>query len=421
MRKKATIVILKYRCRSLKDIANLVIFMVLILCVFIIGCSETTSPDIDTIKNSVSRSAGYLLKATLTNGMFEYRINMDPTVKVKDKYNILRHAGTIYAMSMYYEWHPDENMRSAIERAGRYLRDEAVIPISGQENILAIWSIPEINGSDKPLQAKLGGTGLGLVALLSIENIHPMFTPLSDLQALGRFIVFMQKEDGSFYSKFIPSQRGRWDEWQSLFYPGEAALGLLMLYEKDPSNLWIDSAANALRYLALNRKSSTNVPADHWALLATEKMLALENIDELPVSKELLINHAIQICDAMLQDQIDNPERPDYDGGFSKDGRTTPTATRLEGLQAALSFVPPDYELRQRIDTAVQRGILFLLRAQVSEGDFMGAFPRAIRKIDQNRPGADKFNRRATEVRIDYVQHALSAMIKYLQPINGQK
>jgi hypothetical protein len=157
------------------------------------------------------------------------------------------------------------------------------------------------------------------------------------------------------------------------------------------------------------------VPADHWALLATEKLLSLENIDEVPVPRELLVNHAIQISEAILQDQIEDPERPEYDGGFTEDGRTTPTATRLEGLQAALNVLPPDHELRRRIETAVPRGISFLLRAQVSEGEFSGAYPRAVGKIDPDLPDADAFNRRATEVRIDYVQHALSAMIQYLR------
>jgi hypothetical protein len=166
--------------------------------------------------------------------------------------------------------------------------------------------------------------------------------------------------------------------------------------------------------LALTREGSSDIPADHWALLATAKLLSLENVDELPVPRELLLNHAIQISEAILQDQIDDPQRPEYDGGFSDYGRTTPTATRLEGLQAALNILPPDHEMRGRIAAAVPRGISFLLRAQVGEGDFTGAFPRATSKIDPELPGADDHNRRATEVRIDYVQHALSAMIQYL-------
>ncbi len=410
----------KPNSKDTKKNANNGIIGILIMCVFLVilcgGRSQEkpSSSQVDEVQRAIERSAGYLVKATKEDGMFKYRINMNPAVKVKDKYNILRHAGTIYAMSMYHERCPDENMRSAIERAGRYLRDESILPISGQDNMKAIWSKPEVNGSGKPRQAKLGGTGLGLLALFSIENIHPGFTPLPDLQALGRFVVYMQKEDGSFYSKYIPSMGGRWDEWQSLYYPGEVALGLLMLYEKDPSGVWFESAVKALEYLARSRKNSTSIPADHWALLATAKMFSIENKAELPVSRELLINHAAQISDSILQSQVESHKRPAYDGGFSKDGRTTPTATRLEGLLSTHSFFPSNDEVRNRIVAAVPRGIAFLLRAQVSEGKFAGAFPRAVDRIDQGIPNVDKFNRRSTEVRIDYVQHALSAMIQYL-------
>ncbi len=385
------------------------------------GRCDTTSTQIDAVRSATSRSAAYLVKNIQGDGMFEYRINMDPTIKVRKKrYNILRHAGTIYAMCDYYQLKPDVNIRDAIERAGRYLH-KSILPIPESDDISAVWSVLEVIFSGFPLQAKLGGTGLGLVALLSIEKIRPGFTPLSDLQSLGRFIVYMQKEDGSFYSKYIPSMGGRWDKWQSLYYPGEAALGLLMLYDKDSSDIWIEAAAKVLAYLANNRENIAEVPADHWALLATEKLLTLVSYDTLPVSRDLLINHAIQICDTILVSQIEYIERPEYDGGFSEDGRTTPTAIRLEGLLAALTFLPPDHEMRKRIVAAVHRGISFLLRAQVGEGKFVGAFPRAVNKMDQDNPDADTFNRRATEVRIDYVQHALSAMIQYLHLMENEK
>jgi len=181
-----------------------------------------------------------------------------------------------------------------------------------------------------------------------------------------------------------------------------------------------ESAARALAYLARSRENETDVPADHWALLATARLLALEQSDGLPVSRELLINHAVQICDTMLRNQIDYPWSSRYNGGFSADGRTTPTATRLEGLQAALTFLPPDHATRERIEAAVPRGISFLLRTQVNEGEFIGAFPRAIGKIDAFIHNTDGFNRRVTEVRIDYVQHALSALIQYLALVNDK-
>ena len=109
-----------------------------------------------------------------------------------------------------------------------------------------------------------------------------------------------------------------------------------------------------------------------------------------------------------------------YDGAFTEDGRTTPAATRLEGLLAALTFLPPDDALGLRIESAVHRGIAFLLRAQVKRGEFAGAIPRAIDQLPSTDPSAVKFNRRASEVRIDYVQHALSAMTQYILHYEGR-
>ena len=95
------------------------------------------------------------------------------------------------------------------------------------------------------------------------------------------------------------------------------------------------------------------------------------------------------------------------------DGRTTPAATRLEGLLAALTFIPEKHELYPRIERAVHAGMSFLLNSQVKQGEFAGAVPFAVAKVKPGSPAADEFNRRATEIRVDYVQHALSAMVQY--------
>lgn len=231
----------------------------------------------------------------------------------------------------------------------------------------------------------------------------------------------MQKEDGSFNSKYIPDEGGRSDKWGSLYYPGEAALGLLMLDEVDPTGLWIERAIKALEYLAKNWRGKSSVPVDHWTLLATSELMVNKNIDKVNINIELLINHTLQLCEIILNEQKINTLDSKLDGGFMFDGRITPTSIRLEGLLSALSFLPGDDIIVKEIEDAVHRGISFLLRAQVKQSSFAGGFPRAIGKIDMNTPTIIKFNRRATEVRIDYVQHALSAMIGYIQYINNDK
>ena len=69
--------------------------------------------------------------------------------------------------------------------------------------MLAVWSRPDVIHSNAAMQAKLGGTGLGLVALLSADKMGVETAPLETLQALGNFLVYMQNPDGSFVSKYV--------------------------------------------------------------------------------------------------------------------------------------------------------------------------------------------------------------------------
>ena len=366
-----------------------------------------------SIQDAIIASAEFLNQIIKPNGQFIYRINLNPKVKLKKKYNMLRHAGTMYALAMYYDWHPDVTTLSVLESAGQFFQDY-LKPIPERDDLLAIWSSSKITGSGDPLQVKLGGAGLGLVALANLEKIKPGTVSHDDLKKIGNFIIYMQKKDGSFYSKYFPD-KGRDDRWESLYYPGEAALGLLMLHEIEPSNIWLDASAKALEYLALTRKNSSVVPADHWALLATNKLIGLCSEETLPVPKELLINHAIQLCESILREQVKYSIFPVLEGAFTQDGRTTPAATRIEGLLAALSFLPEENKsLQNRIEAAVEKGIGFLLRAQIRSGKYAGAMPRAICQMPGTWSDAKKFNRRATELRIDYAQHAMCAMMQYL-------
>jgi len=396
---------------SLIEIGAGILIGILFLCPRHTQVPKTTrvSFDIANVKEAIHKAGDYLVRHTHADGMFTYYVSLDPKITPTKEYNILRHAATMYAISMYYQMYQDDNVPAALLRAGQYLRDECIEPLSEGSDMLAVWSRPEVTHSRRPLTAILGGAGLGLVALLSLEDVCPNTTSLSTLRALGRFIAYMQKPDGSFYTEYIPSKGGRDDSWSSLYYPGEATLGLVMLYEKDPCDVWLNVSSKALEFLAISRKSRLRVPPDHWALLATQRLLALKSVD-LPVSRELLVNHGIQICEAILKRQVQNPMRSNYDGAFTSNGRTTPTATSLEGLLAALDFLPEDYPLRSRIEDAARRGIAFLVRTQIKEGDFAGAFPGA---VGHRRLMSRLFNRRASWVRIDYVQHALSAMIQY--------
>ena len=309
----------------------------------------------------------------------------------------------MYALAMLNRVHPDRNAVDAMVRAANFMRAD-YLALDARSNALAVWSRPP----PASRKAELGAAGLGLVALSGVEQAQPSAIPLAELQAMGKFVLFLQKTDGSFYSRYF-ANRGLDRDWQSLYYPGEAVLGLVSLYELDHSRKWLLAAGKGLAYLAESRVGSQEVPPDHWALIATAEFLPYYDQSGCPVSRAELVQHAARLCHRLLHEQITNAPDARVDGAFDPAGRTTPTAIRMEGLLAALGFLPKsEADLRTRINVAVERGTQFLLNAQITSGPYAGGMPGAVLA-----DGAPSKAQSVSEVRIDYVQHALSAWLQY--------
>jgi hypothetical protein len=354
-----------------------------------------------------------MVEACNGDGRFVYKTHLTGGPDESGDYNMLRHSGAIYALGMCQARWPDEATADAMARASQYLMDSSVGPVPGETGLLAVWTRPEIVGEGASHRAKLGGAGLGLVALVSSGWAQDA-TQVLTLRQLALFLLFMQEEDGGFVSRF-DFEEGQDDSFTSLYYPGEAALGLMMLYEIDPQPEWLQGAADAMAFLARTRQGRTDAPPDHWALIATGRLLPHLEKCPRPVSRELLLSHAAQVCQSMLDEYNRNQFETPRAGCFTNDGRTTPTATRIEGLLAALTYLPADQAaLKARIRKTSGEAVAFLLSSQVTGGLYEGAIPRAIGPLGSDHPASGRaFNRRAGEVRIDYVQHALSAMVQY--------
>ncbi len=367
----------------------------------------TRSPSRVEVDRAIDLATGYLVRACGPDGKFAYQVDLR-TGKQNSSYDIIRHAGAMYALAMANHAQPDPKVAAPLLRAAKFMRENYMGP-GPRPGMLTVWSQPlgenpEAYGS-KPREryAELGGIGLGLVALAAARQVDPQSVPLEELQALGRFVLFLQRDDGSFFHKY-EEKNGPVNYWHSLYYPGEAALGLIALYEADHSREWLAAANKALTYLAKSRAALSTVPADHWALIATAKLLPYCDPRGCAISREELVRHAVQVCESIMRDQFVGSTNVGLDGAFDSTGRTAPAATRLEGLVAALDFLPKG-SLHDRIESSTQRGIVFLVRSQVVSGRDAGGIPGStlIRKFD------------SAEVRIDYVQHSLCAWLRWQQ------
>lgn len=362
-------------------------------------------PSAAAVSHAISLAGAYLERACGPDGKFVYRVEIG-SGRESSSYDIIRHAGAMYALAMLNRSHPAPEAAAALLRAAKFMRQNYVGP-GARPGQMAVWSQPLVEGASASRAraheryAELGGAGLGLVALAAARQIEPKSVPLEELQALGRFALFLQKDDGSFVHKYR-AESGPVPNETVLYYPGEAALGFIALYETDHSREWLNAASKALSYLAKSRAGLSDLPADHWALIATAKLLPHCGNGACPVSREELVAHAARVCDSILREQFKGSAAVGLDGAFDPTGRTAPAATRLEGLLASLEFLSKG-DLRDRINVAVGRGMSFLLREQVASGPDAGGMPAAAatRVIDSG------------QIRIDYVQHSLCSWLMF--------
>ncbi len=363
------------------------------------------APSPAEVSRAIALAAGYLERACGPDGKFTYKVDIG-SGRESSSYDIIRHAGAMYALAMMNRSHPDPEAVASIIRAAKFLRENYVGP-SVRPGQQVVWSQPLVESPEgrrskaREHYAELGGTGLGLVALAAAREVDSNSVPLEQLQALGRFALFLQRDDGSFVHKYR-AEGGPVPNWEVLYYPGETALGFIALFEADHSREWLMAAGKALSFLAKSRAGLATVPADHWALIATAKLLPYCEEGRCPASREELVRHAVQVCESILRDQFRGSAPVALDGAFDSTGRTAPAATRLEGLVAAVEFLPKG-EFRDKIEAATGRGIAFLLRAQIVSGPEEGGMPGSAltRVLD------------SSQIRIDYVQHALCAWLRY--------
>ena len=258
----------------------------------------------EQISHAIGSAADYLEQHCDGGGRFAYLVDTN-SGEISPSYNIVRHAGAIYALGMLDAFHSDSSAENALVHAADFMRANYLAP-EGRSHALAVWSGP----APANRLAELGAAGLGLVALTSVEQARPNAIPLAELQSLGKFVLFLQKSDGSFYSRYY-ADNGIDHDWQSLYYPGEAVLGLVSLYELDHSRKWLVAAGKGLAYLAESRAGLQEVPPDHWALIATAKFLRYYEQIECPVSRAELVQHAARICDRFFVSKSRAHRTPD--------------------------------------------------------------------------------------------------------------
>ena len=388
---------------------------------------QNTSGEID---EAIERAHNYLNEQISADGKFIYNRHLDHNIQLQPDYNIPRHLGSIYSLVMMDDYRAGSMDDIKVASSIRFIKENTFE--KNHDARMAIWTTARLtaDGEGGDLM-KLGSAGMALISFAPLVDRFPDIISRDLLKQIGNSIIHFQKTDGEFHS--IMYRDGSFEKgWKSLFYPGQAIFGLFELFRITEEEKYLDAAIKSLLYLESSRKniSSEDMPADHWSLIASAKILGYDGVDN--EIKQRILSHAEKVVRSILSQQIKESRYESLIGGFSLKGEITPTSTKVEGLTAIYPFLS-DRELMRQTKSCLELAIDFIVRTQIREAPFQGAWTRAMIR-DDIRPGTigrtgdrtesfidrkrREHNKAAGEIRIDYVQHALSALIGYQQLFN---
>ena len=140
------------------------------------------------IQESLDMAGKYLSRSVRKDGKFDYQY--DPFLDRQSlDYNLLRHAGTIYAMLELYGKNRDPELLQAAERAiGYLLRQVLEGTVAGRPVRFAV--------EDGDL--KLGGNALAALALAEYERVTGDRSYVAVMKGLGEWMLATQDPDGRF-------------------------------------------------------------------------------------------------------------------------------------------------------------------------------------------------------------------------------
>jgi len=333
----------------------------------------------------------YLLSSIKEDGTFIYELNPN-TGKRSNKYNILRHAGTLYALYQWIDFSEDTKAYPLLNKPTEYLLKQ-IKPVMGKvENIVCTIEEGEV---------KLGGSALSLLMLIERYKIQKDIYELETMKNLARFIVWMQEPTGRFKSKFL-FEKGEFSNFVSIYYSGQAILALVRLYKIDSNPIWLNAAELGSKYLLKNpvMKSNNERGHNHWLTIALSELCIYK-------ANEDFYNELYLILKPTIASVYRNLKYLDNEQNHSKLYSSAAMATRGEAIMAAavLEAYVENYSNAAGLLVVVEKVLSYCLSLQIS--DQTSLYSTGIM-------GGIKKTKLDSSIRIDYVQHVLHVIIGFL-------
>ena len=359
----------------------------------------------DAWRQAAIEGGHFIVRQIKKSGQFHYQYyplaDRHPKTHPRN-YSLPRHAGTVYALALLQGLTGEAAFTKGAKRAIQWL----------------VKRIPKRCGTDdracvvKGETADLGSTALTLVGMLEYRRRTGEHRYDATIRRLASFVLWLQRPDGDFHHIYTPKTDALDTETRKMFFSEEAALALVMTHEAFGDAVYIEAAERALDYLTQRKYAGYFLGqfiygADHWTCIAADEAY--------PRLKRVAY---LDFCEGYagfirrLQFPTTGWANSDFAGHYGFTGLMVPQAAAAGFTEAVISTYTlgfkhgrPSAVIRQQAADALDA----LAREQV-RADNAWMMPRpAFAK------GAIRRSLVEQEVRIDFTQHAASALIRGAQ------
>lgn len=215
--------------------------------------TEELSPEF--VKGIITTASQYLTRQILPDNKFIYGYYPSFNL-VMEKYNILRHAGTLWSMMCAHDVTGDAQLLDTIKRSLSYMMTQ--IKLKDENTAFLV--------EEKSHEIKLGGNGIAIITLSKYMEKFDDADYTDMIQKLANGILHLQDTTSGKFLHVINSVSFRiMEEFRTVYYDGEASYALIKAYEVTGDKKYLLAAQKAIDYFIQNDYVKYR---DHWLAYA---------------------------------------------------------------------------------------------------------------------------------------------------------
>ncbi|MEW6359435.1 MAG: AMMECR1 domain-containing protein [Planctomycetota bacterium] len=309
--------------------------------------------------DSAALAAGrWLVSAQADDGSFANFYNPFENHYERKVYNVVRHAEATLALLGLCRKAKDDKLIGATRRATQFLA----------KHIVAAEKPDEFCYVHENVHGRLGPAALALLVLLDHRAVTEDKEYDDAIRGLGRFLTYMQREDGSFFPIYEFNKRVDRADVAHRYYAGQGLLALVRLHRLTKDETALKAALQCAEYI-MNRRD-----ADLKREQPLEDPWAAEGLSELHAfsGSVACAEYCLSMAEAIRPHVLEGDRTPflDYIGGsdhgtdIGNPPTVAATAFRLRAVNAACALAKRMKVRSEDYDRIAREMVRFLLQNQ---------------------------------------------------------